>query len=71
MISFIKKHANWITVASHSFVLFFAMFLVIMNIAISGWILMLFASYVIWIAYSYSKKTKTFKKWCSHFKINK
>lgn len=71
MISFIKKHAHWITVATHSFVLFFAMFVVVTNMNISGWIFVFFASYVVLVSYSYSKKTKTFKKWCSHFKIKK
>lgn len=69
MISFIKKHAEWITVASHSFVLFFAMFVAITNMDISGWIFVFFAAYTIGVAYSYAKKTKTFKRWCARFKI--
>jgi len=69
MINFIKKHADWFIIAFHSFVLVFAMLVSITDMDISGWIFVFFLFYVLWVAYTHGKKTKTFKKFLSKSKL--
>jgi hypothetical protein len=71
MISFIKRNADWFITACHSFVLFFAMFVSITDMDISGWIFVFFAVYSGGYAFCHFKKTKTFKRWRDRFKIKK
>jgi amino acid transporter len=71
MLSFIKKNADWFIIASHSFMLFFVMFISITDMDISGWLFIFLIVYVLLIVYGKVKKTKTFKRWCARFKIKK
>lgn len=68
MISFIKQHSVWIITACHSFVLFFAMFVSITSMDISGWIFVFFAVYSSVYAFGHLKKTKMFKRFMARFK---
>lgn len=71
MISFIKKHADWIIIAFHSFVLFSAMLVSITDMDISGWIFVFFTLYVVWVVYDKVKNTKTFKRYLKKLNIKK
>lgn len=69
MINFIKKNADWIIIAFHSFVLFLAMFVSITDMDISGWLFVFFFVYALWVGYTHGKKTKTFKKFLNKAKL--
>lgn len=71
MISFIKKNLDWFIIAFHSFILFFAIFVLITHMDISGWIFVFFLVYTIGVFCVKIRNTKTFKSYLNKLNIKR
>jgi hypothetical protein len=71
MFNFFKQNATWFSIAFHSFVLFFAMFLSVTGMDVPVWVYGFLLIYLIYSVYSYLSKNKNFKKMFKNIKLKK